>query len=103
MTDYYGKEISLDKILLDVGPGWHPLITTLVEDLEKLGWDGQVCQVKEKFGGLRFYIGAESDEIQLRIAEAEKQSYKICGWCGKPGTLVKLGWWMTRCPEHSKT
>tara|TARA_R110000868_G_scaffold56600_1_gene175131 strand:+ start:78 stop:389 length:312 start_codon:yes stop_codon:yes gene_type:complete len=103
MTDYYGKEISLDKILLDVRPGWHPLITTLVEDLGKLGWDGQVCQVKEKFGGLRFYIGAKSDEIQLRITEAEKQSYKICEICGEPGTLVKLGWLMTRCPEHSKT
>jgi len=103
MTDYYGKEISLDEILLHVRPGWHPLITTLIKDLEKLGWDGQVCQVKEKFGGLRFYIGAKSDEIQLRIAEAEKQSYKICEICGEPGTLVKLGWLMTRCPEHSKT
>lgn len=103
MTDYYGKDISLDEILLDVGLGWHPLITTLVEDLEKLGWDGQVGQVKEKFGGLRFYIGAESDEIQLRIAEAEMQSYKICEICGEPATMVKLGWWMTRCPEHSKT
>ena len=88
MTDYYGKEISLDKILLHVRPGWHPLITTLVEDLEKLGWDGQVCQVKE---------------IHLRITEAENQSYKICEICGEPGTLVKLGWLMTRCPEHSKT
>ena len=103
MTDYYGKDISLDEILLDVGLGWHPLITTLVEDLEKLGWDGQVCQVKEKFGGLRFYIGVEYDEIQLRITEAETQSYKICEICGEPATMVKLGWWMTRCPEHSKT
>lgn len=103
MTDCYGKDISLDDILLDVRPGWHPLITTLVEDLGKLGWDGQVCQVKEKFGGLRFYIGEESDEIHLRINEAEKQSYKICEWCGEPGTLVKMGWWTTRCPEHSKT
>jgi hypothetical protein len=103
MIDYYGKDISLDEILLDVRPGWHPLITTLVEDLEKLGWDGQVCQVKEKFGGLRFYIGAESDEIHLRINEAEKQSYKICEMCGKPGSIVKMGWLTTRCPEHSKT
>ena len=35
--------------------------------------------------------------------EAENQSYKICEWCGKPGTLVKMGWWTTRCPEHGKT
>ena len=103
MTDYYGKDISLDEILLHVRPGWHALITTLVEDLGRLGWYGQVCEVKEKFGGLRFYIGEESDEIHLRITEAETQSYKICEWCGEPGTLVKMGWWTTRCPEHGKT
>ena len=55
-----------------VDNGWLKLIKELIEDLIKLGWDKQVTQVKEKFGGLRFYINEGSDEIFNRITEAEK-------------------------------
>ena len=38
-----------------IGPGWYPIIDRLVADLLKLGWNGEVLEVKEKFSTLRFY------------------------------------------------
>ena len=55
-------------------------------------------QVKEKFGGLRFYaIGMGSEETgALNMAEA--MSTRTCETCGSPGTcLDNHGWWMTIC------
>jgi len=43
----------------------------------------QVQQVKEKFGGLRFYIGGAPRVIHDMIRDAEFRSYFICEHCGK--------------------
>lgn len=84
-----------------VGVGWYPLIKDLITDLIELGWDKKTCQVKEKFGGLRFYINAGSDKIYERITLAESQSYEICEVCGEKGELRKnVGWYTTLCDEH---
>lgn len=90
-----------DSNFFAVDEGWFPIIKDLIVDLIALGWDKQTCQVKEKFGGLRFYINAGSDEIFNRISEAENQSYETCEVCGKPGELRRdLGWYWTFCDEH---
>ena len=39
-------------------------------------------QVKEKFGGLRFYVQAGSDVQRGMITLAEAMSYRICDLCG---------------------
>jgi hypothetical protein len=81
--------------------GWYPLIQELIEDLIKLGWNKQVTQVKEKFGGLRFYINDGSKEIHDRITEAETKSYSICEMCGEPGEIRRdIGWYRTLCDSH---
>ena len=85
-----------------VGPGWKDIITSLYEDLIKLGWDRKVYQVKEKFGGLRFYIGEGTTEIFDRIALAEEASLETCEECGKPGTRRYEGWVKTLCDEHAE-
>jgi hypothetical protein len=41
-----------------VRKGWIPILDRLAEDLIALGWDRTLDQVKQKFGGLRFYIGS---------------------------------------------
>lgn len=85
------------------GSGWYPLIKELIEDLISMGWDKKICQVKEKFGGLRFYVNSGTDEIHDRISKAEKDSYTICERTGKPGELrTDLGWYMTLCEEEYK-
>ena len=90
-----------DSLFFVVGEGWFPLIKSLIEDLIALGWNKQVCQVKEKFGGLRFYINNGSDEIFDRIRKAEDDSLDICEVTGKPGKLRDdLGWWRTLCDEE---
>jgi len=98
---YSDKEPIMDAGFLCVGPGWYLLIKELIEDLVELGWDREVCQVKEKFGGLRFYINAASDEVYDRISQAETESYETCEETGQPGKLrTDLGWWSTLCDEE---
>jgi len=97
------KEPELLQPILNgcVGKGWHKLIRNLVRDLYKLGWDGRVYQIKEKFGGLCFYIGEGTDAIHARVAEAEKESTLTCEISGKPGKIRAGGWLKCLSDEHA--
>jgi len=98
---YNDRPLIKSANFFSVDQGWYPLIKELIDDLIKLGWNKQVCQVKEKFGGLRFYINEGSDEIYKRITQAENDSYKICEITGKPGELRNdIGWYTTLCDEE---
>jgi hypothetical protein len=90
-----------DSDFFEVGSGWFPLIKDLITDLIELGWNKEVCQVKEKFGGLRFYINAATSEAHKRISQAEIESMNICEVTGKPGKLrTDIGWYRTLCDEE---
>ena len=90
-----------DCCIFECDNGWFPLIKSLIEDLIELGWNKQVCQVKEKFGGLRFYINKGSNEIHNRIRQAEDESYKTCEVTGKPGVIrTDIGWYRTLCDDE---
>jgi len=95
------KSPIIDSYIFGVKEGWFPIIKELIEDLILLGWNKEITQVKEKFGGLRFYINGGTDEIHDRIVEAERKSYTICEITGKPGELRKdIGWFRTLCDEE---
>ena len=80
------------------GDGWFDLLDALCKQLQwntdKNGYPQVTArQVKEKFGGLRFYYGEEGGEdnkwlahksgiIEGMISFAETMSYKICEKCG---------------------
>jgi hypothetical protein len=49
---------------------WLPIVEALVEELIALGWNRHVAQVKEKLGGLRFYIGEGSEAMEAAIERA---------------------------------
>lgn len=98
-TDGFGRDYPEENILTCVGPGWHGIIRRLLHDLERLGWNGEVHQVKEKFGGLRFYIGEGTKAVFDRIDEAESESYRTCETCGRPGKLRGSGWVFTACDK----
>jgi hypothetical protein len=83
-----------------VGPGWYGLLKKLIEESIAAGWDRQICQVKEKFGGLRFYINGASTEVHDIISKYENLSYEICEECGEPGTVRGGGWIQTLCDKH---
>ena len=99
---YYSDRPPItSSYFFNVETGWFPLIKSLIEDLIELGWDKQICQVKEKFGGLRFYINAGSDAVHERIQKAENDSYEICEVTGKPGEMrTDIGWYRTLCEEE---
>lgn len=98
---YFDRPRIKNANYFDCDQGWYGLIKELIEDLIDLGWNKQVCQVKEKFGGLRFYINEGSDEIFKRIGKAETDSYKICEVTGTPGELrTDIGWYLTLCNEE---
>ena len=59
----------------------------------------EVVQVKEKFGGLRFYIEGGDDYILGLIALAESMSYVVCSSCGNKGMPKKTGWLKTLCDQ----
>lgn len=90
-----------DRGFFCVDDGWLPLLLRTIEQCIAAGWDRQVCQVKEKFGGLRFYINSASDEVYDIISQAERESYGLCERCGEPGELRNdIGWYMTLCEHH---
>jgi hypothetical protein len=58
-------------------------------------------QVKEKFGGLRFYVQAATDKDYHYISFAESMSYVTCEQCGSPGKRYTDGWHTTLCDIHA--
>ena len=77
-----------------VGKGWSKIIDSLYDNLP-IPKKMQVHQVKEKFGGLRFYVSACTAEEYKIIDEACELSEKTCEQCGEPGTVKKQGYWLT--------
>jgi len=95
------------------GDGWFKLIDELSKKLEPLNVVAE--QVKEKLGGLRFYIvpcdnyafdkaddTSAFDKANALTHEASYESYKICETCGQPGELRRGGWMTTACDRCQK-
>ena len=79
-----------------------PLIQKFVDDNPTTEVYPKASQVKEKFGGLRFYMTHTNDEISDLIGKAEALSYKTCENCGKPGKERAGGWIRTLCDPCSE-
>ncbi|ABE62182.1 hypothetical protein Nham_1358 [Nitrobacter hamburgensis X14] len=94
------------------GDGWRDLLERACVRIERALADGggafRASQIKEKFGGLRFYWHGEvSSETRSRINEAialaEARSACTCETCGEEGQLYRHGGiYMTRCAAHAK-
>jgi len=57
-------------------------------------------QVKEKFGGLRFYVSGGDQYTAGLIWLADHLSTMICEECGAPGLQTGSDWIKTRCATH---
>lgn len=89
------------------GDGWLGILDTLCADLTALIKEtGAECrryyaeQVKEKFGGLRFYMSRTTGDMDEAIARAERTAWNTCEECGEPGTTQTRGWIRTLCETH---
>lgn len=107
-----------------IGPGWWPIIEALCDQIDsytkwknrtreyllKDNSHGQtipdeikpvvVAQIKEKFGGLRFYYDGGNEHISGMVRMAEIWAGAVCEECGKPGKSRNSGWIKTLCDEH---
>jgi len=95
---------GIEQWINDVGPGWRPLVRDLDAKLRAIDPDYTIDQVKEKFGGLRFYFSSERyGELEPLVNEAERQSFKLCEDCGEPGSIEDSGAWLkTLCSDCRK-
>lgn len=85
--------------IIAVGEGWFKIVSDLVDTLNAFGKPYTVAQVKEKFGGLRFYINEPDDKsiaemMRARIYAAEARSLKTCDRCGRPAEQRRQHYWI---------
>lgn len=109
-----------------IGAGWYPIVEALCRQIESYtSWRNRtreallkdnpynhpipdevpqviVEQIKEKFGGLRFYYSGGDDYIRGLEVMAELWANHTCEECGHPGTRRSGGWIRTLCDEHEE-
>lgn len=95
------------KVPLYIEAGWNSLIDELCKQLQHYtdhedAPQVEAGQIKEKFGGLHFYVGKAHVTQRAAIRFAEGLSYRICETSGAVGQLyVRDYWYSTKCPEHA--
>lgn len=102
------------------GPGWWKVLDEAFAQIDALMAQHpdqvfQVMQIKEKFGGLRFYWSAYQkgddavavERVEALHAELDKIVYqteeacsRTCEVCGEPGEVRTGGWLRTLCDVH---
>lgn len=96
--------------------GWGPIVWKMCENLEGMSnqkepWredhtepEPQVAQVKEKFGGLRFYTDNYTDSHDELISLVEAMSFYVCETCGTTHDVTTEGGWrLTLCGKCRKS
>jgi len=93
--------------------GWFQIIDELCNKLQKHTDENPekhpqvvACQVKEKFGGLRFYVNGADDYQHDLIDDAERESYETCEKCGSKENIGQTKGWITtlckKCAEGNE-
>jgi hypothetical protein len=110
MEEKYPKMFAQPYGGFAIGEGWWPIIESLCSNIQHyINWKNResevvpqvvVAQIKEKFGGLRFYYEGGDDRIHGMVSMAESWADKSCETCGAPGTSGGKGWIKTLCPTH---
>jgi hypothetical protein len=114
LYEKYGKWFTMYWWFgFECGDGWLQLIDDTLSEV--IAWyeknhpneldDDEgfvILQVKEKYAGLRIYIGSSYRPVFDMLSEAEKKSYTICEICGEPGRERYDGkyWYKTLCDSH---
>ena len=118
MHERFPKMFSSNYGGVAVGAGWWPIIESLCANIQRhIDWNQEqlekynrgegceqvvVAQIKEKFGGLRFYYDGGNDAIYGMVRMAEAWADHSCEKCGAPGKTRNLGWIRTLCDTHAK-
>jgi hypothetical protein len=110
MEEKYPKMFANKYGGFAVGKGWYPILEILCSNIQShIDWrqkQGHECpqvvieQIKEKFGGLRFYYQGGDDEISGMVRMAEAWADVACEECGAFGKRRSGGWIRTLCDVH---
>lgn len=111
----------MKNVSLGIGDGWFSILDNLCKEIDPLVSENfKVTQIKEKFGGLRFYYDLEDyhhfdilysshisfdnirNKINKLIAKAEADSFETCEICGDPASLDKSSFWVKSLCEFHK-
>jgi len=92
------------------GEGWWPILEALCGQIQHhIDWKNKqgnvvhqvtVAQIKEKFGGLRFYYSGGDEAIDGMVRMAESWAARSCEECGAPGKSRDGSWIKTLCDHH---
>lgn len=107
IPDGWGRAVRVSR-------GWYPIIVDLDTRLATIDPEYKVWQVKQKYGGLRYYIESsnwEDRELEDRLNDlvetAEDLSYRTCEWCGTQDSTVDArhlnAWIATLCDSCTAT
>lgn len=88
---YAWQEERIDELLKEGSTKVAPHVNRVVVD-----------QVKEKFGGLRFYYHGGDEAVSGMVRMAESWAASTCETCGETGTLRPGGWIRTLCDKHEE-
>ena len=97
----------------DISRGWRiafgdQMIEELDQLLKKYNFEDKyrIVQIKEKFGGLRWYDNGFPEEGHKEytdwLCKYEDLSFKTCIRCGKPAIGFTKGWIMPLCKDCMK-
>ncbi len=116
MEKTYPKMFSRPYGGFAVGAGWWPIIESLCGQIQHhIDWKNEqkekynrgegckqvvVAQIKEKFGGLRFYYDGGDEYVQGMVRMAEVWAGRSCEECGSSGKTRGGGWIRTLCDHH---
>jgi hypothetical protein len=96
--------------VIQVDEGWYQLVVDCDRELSLFDPHYEILQVKEKFGGLRYYIKPSETCYEPRrlhdiISKYEEVAAKTCEATGKPGVLMKSigGWYKTLNAEYAES
>jgi len=107
------KEIVLPiQFGFECDDGWYMLLEQLLYNIEwhldpepwprKERMPFTINQIKEKFGGLRFYYTGGDEFIHGMVTFAESLSYHICERCGSTKNVTQTEGWITTLCENCK-
>ena len=94
----------------EIDEGWYQIVIDCDAELTALDPGYRVAQIKEKFGGLRYYFDPSETIDKLTYAKMKEVVWKYegvarqtCEATGKPGVLMKSigGWYKTLNPEYA--
>lgn len=110
MEETYPKMFTTPYGGFAVSQGWWPILEKLCANIQHhIDWKNResqvvpqvvVAQIKEKFGGLRFYYDGGDEQISGMVRMAESWADVACEECGAIGTRRSGGWIRTLCDVH---